>query len=120
MKEVYFIIPEFDQSITGGTLYDNNLVLELKKLRIPIKEVRVRYNINVILLHKKINKIPKSSTILIDGYLVNKIRTRVTNRLNILIHHPCSMEISNNQIVTHHKEKAYPHHKLKRRFSAPL
>ena len=98
MKEVYFIIPEFDQSITGGTLYDNNLVLELKKLRIPIKEVRVPYNINVILLHKKINKIPKSSTILIDGYLVNKLRTRVINRLNILIHHPCSMEISNNQM----------------------
>ena len=98
MKEVYFIIPEFDHSITGGTLYDNNLALELKKHRIPIREVRVRYNINVILLHKKINKIPKSSTIFIDGYLVNKLRTRVINRLNILIHHPCSMEISNNQM----------------------
>ncbi len=98
MKEVYFIIPEFDHSITGGTLYDNNLTLELKKHRIPVREVRVRYNINVILLHKKINNIPKKSTILIDGYLVNKIRTRVTNRLNILIHHPCSMEISNNQM----------------------
>ena len=98
MKEVYFIIPEFDHSITGGTLYDNNLVLELRKHHISIKEVRVHYKINTILLHKKINKIPKRSVILIDGYLVNKIRTRVTNRLNILIHHPCSMEISNNKM----------------------
>jgi len=98
VKEVYFIIPDFDHSITGGTLYDNNLVLELKKHFISITEIRVHYKINTILLHKKINKIPKKSSILIDGYLVNRIRTRVTRRLNILIHHPCSMEVSKNQM----------------------
>ena len=98
MKEVYFIIPEFDNSVTGGTLYDDNLVRELKKHHTLIKEVRVHYKINTILLHKKINKIPKRSDILIDGYLVNKIRMKLFNRLNILIHHPCSLEKSNNQM----------------------
>ena len=102
MKEVYFIIPEFDHSITGGTLYDNNLALELKKQFISITEVRVHYKINTILLHKKINKIPKNSSILIDGYLANKIRTRVIRRLNIVIHHPCSMEVSKNQMSNIH------------------
>lgn len=98
MREVYFIIPEFDNSITGGTLYDKNILLHLKKNRVLIKEVRVPYNISTISLHKKINIIPKRSDILLDGYLANKIKIKITNRLNILIHHPCSMEVSNNQM----------------------
>ena len=77
MKEVYFIIPEFEHSITGGTLFDNNLVLELRKHFISITEIRVHYKINTIKLHKKINKIPKNSSILIDGYLANKIRSYI-------------------------------------------
>ncbi len=98
MRKVYFIIPDFDCSITGGTLYDKNILLHLKKNHVLIKEVKVHYNINTISLHKKISSIPKGSVIILDGYLANKIKTKIANRLNILIHHPCSLETSNNKM----------------------
>ena len=38
MKKFFFIIPEFPETVTGGTLYDLTLLGELRNKYFPIKK----------------------------------------------------------------------------------
>ena len=99
MKRFYFIIPHFGDTKTGGTLYDLHISLHLRnKFLCPIKKM-VSYKISIIKLAKLINAIPKGSTILLDGFIANKIKHHINlkNKVNLLIHLPCSLEHSTNK-----------------------
>ena len=98
MKNIYFIIPDFGESLTGGTIYDDQVIRALKKSHLSIKDIRVSPKVSSITLLRKIQLIPKHNTIILDGFLANKLKKRVINNLKILVHHPCSLEISNNQM----------------------
>ena len=92
MKKIFFIFPEFKGAITGGTFYDYKVSFYLKKIHVPIKNIIVSDSINRIKLSSLINNLPKKSTVLIDGYLVNKIPFLFNKNIHILIHHPCCFE----------------------------
>ena len=111
MRTVYFIIPNFDRSITGGTSYDFQVCKYLKKIHINIKTIVVNHDITSIQLFVKISKIPNTSIICMDGYLANKATHIIKKNKNIslLIHHPCSLEKSNNNLTD---LKLYFHEKI--------
>jgi len=92
MKKLFFIFPEFKDTITGGTFYDQEVSRYLKLLHVPLKKIIVSECISSIKLSFLIKNLPKKSTILIDGYLVNKISFLFHNNFHILIHHPCCLE----------------------------
>jgi glycosyltransferase involved in cell wall biosynthesis len=99
MNRFYFIIPHFGDTKTGGTLYDLNISLHLRnKFLCPINKM-VSYKISIIKLARLINTIPKGSTILLDGFIANKIKHHINlkNKVNLLIHLPCSLEHSTNK-----------------------
>ncbi len=98
MKNIYFIIPDFGESLTGGTIYDDQVFKALKRSRLLIKDIRVSPKVSSITLLKKIQLIPKHNTIILDGLLANRLKKRVINNLKILVHHPCSLEVSKNQM----------------------
>ena len=111
MRTVYFIIPNFDQSITGGTFYDFQVCKYLKKIYINVKTIVVNHDITSIQLFVKMRKIPSKSIIYMDGYLANKAIHIIKKKKNIslLIHHPCSLEKSNNNLK---EPKLYFHEKI--------
>ena len=47
-----------------------------------------------IKLFTKLNKIPKESIIIVDGYLANRIKYIIKkfDNISLLVHHPCSLE----------------------------
>ena len=92
MKKLFFIFPEFKDTTTGGTSYDQKVSKYLKKLHVPLTKIIVSNSINRVKLSYLINNLPKKSIILIDGYLVNKISFLFHNNIHILIHHPCCLE----------------------------
>ena len=99
MKRFYFIIPYFENTKTGGTLYDLFISIYLRnKFIFPIKKI-VSHKISIIKLARLINTIPKGSTILLDGFIANKIKYHINmkNKINLLIHLPCSLEHSPNK-----------------------
>jgi len=99
MKRFYFIIPHFENTKTGGTLYDLHISIYLRnKFIFPINKM-VSHKISVIKLARLINMIPKGSTILLDGFIANKIKHHINikNKINLLIHLPCSLEHSRNK-----------------------
>ena len=65
MKKIFFIFPEFKNTITGGTLYDLETIRYLKKIHVPIKKIIVPSSINRMKLSCLINNLPKKSIILI-------------------------------------------------------
>ena len=111
MRTVYFIIPNFDQRITGGTFYDFQVCKYLKKIYINVKTIVVNHDITSIQLFVKMSKIPSKSIIYMDGYLANKAIHIIKKNKNIslLIHHPCSLEKSNNNLK---EPKLYFHEKI--------
>ena len=92
MKKIFFIFPEFKNTITGGTLYDLETIRYLKKIHVPIKKIIVPSSINRMKLSYLVNNLPKKSIILIDGYLANKIYFLFRNNIHILMHHPSCLE----------------------------
>tara|TARA_B100001769_G_scaffold250868_1_gene224124 strand:- start:413 stop:1399 length:987 start_codon:yes stop_codon:yes gene_type:complete len=92
MKRLFFIFPQFKDTITGGTYYDHEVSRYLKKLHVPLKKIMVSECISSIKLSCLLKNIPKKSTILIDGYLANKISFLFHHNFHILIHHPCCLE----------------------------
>ena len=98
MKKIFFIFPEFKNTITGGTLYDLETIRYLKKIHVPIKKIIVPSSINRMKLSCLINNLPKKSIILIDGYLANKIYFLFRNNIHILMHHPSCLENSKGKM----------------------
>tara|TARA_B100001093_G_C26751363_1_gene981299 strand:+ start:201 stop:1187 length:987 start_codon:yes stop_codon:yes gene_type:complete len=92
MKKIFFIFPEFKDTITGGTLYDQEASKYLKKIHVPTKNIIVSNSIDRIKLSCLVNNLPKKSIILIDGYLANKISFLFHNNIHVLVHHPCCLE----------------------------
>ena len=92
MKKLFFIFPEFEGTITGGTLYDYEVCKYLKKLHVPAKKIIVSNSITQIKLLSLVNNLPKKSIILIDGYLANRISFLFNKNIHILVHHPCCLE----------------------------
>ena len=92
MKKLFFIFPEFEGTITGGTLYDYEVCKYLKKLHVPAKKIIVRNSITQMKLSSLVNNLPKKSIILIDGYLANRISFLFNKNIHILVHHPCCLE----------------------------
>jgi len=92
MKKLFFIFPEFEGAITGGTLYDYEVCKYLKKLHVPAKKIIVSSSITQIKLSSLVNNLPKKSIILIDGYLANRISFIFNKNIHILVHHPCCLE----------------------------
>ena len=43
MKNIYFIIPDFGESLTGGTIYDDQVIRELKKSNDRLKQENEKY-----------------------------------------------------------------------------
>ena len=41
MKKIFFIFPEFKDTITGGTYYDHEVCRYLKKIHVPTKKIVV-------------------------------------------------------------------------------
>ena len=97
----YFITPDL-KSISGGNKYDLNVIDYLNTHRCKIINVMLK-DIN-LLSYKfffKINKIPKNSTLLIDGLVASKMNHLIkilSKKYNIilLIHHPVSYEKNKN------------------------
>ena len=56
MKKIYFIVPTFRNSITGGSLYDYQVIKYLKKKHIRVRLIEVDHNISSL----RINKVIKS------------------------------------------------------------
>ena len=100
MRKIYFIIPTFNDAITGGTMYDLQLCRYLKKIYINVNTIFVDHRINHKKLFAKIQLLPKHSIIYIDGYIADKITGFMRKRKNIciLIHHPKSLEYSDRMI----------------------
>ena len=73
MRKIYFIIPTFNDAITGGTMYDLQLCRYLKKIYINVNTIFVDHRINHKKLFAKIQLLPKHSIIYIDGYIADKI-----------------------------------------------
>ena len=93
MKKLYFIVPIFNDSITGGTLYDFNLIKHLKKKFIRVVLKSVKHDISCLQINRLIKSIPSQSKVIIDGYLSHKISHSLHTRdIWLLIHHPCMLE----------------------------
>ncbi len=92
MKRLFFIFPEFKDTITGGTFYDQEVSRYLKKLHVPLTKIIVSERISSIKLSHILKNLPKKSIVLIDGYLANRISFLFHNNFHILIHHPCCLE----------------------------
>ena len=92
MKKLFFIYPEFRDTITGGSLYDNEVSKHLKKICVSAKKIIVSNTIDRVKLSYLVNNLPKKSIILIDGYLANKIYFLFHNNIHTLVHHPCCLE----------------------------
>ena len=92
MKRLFFIFPEFKDTITGGTYYDEEVSRYLKKLHVSLTKIIVSECISSIKLSCLLKNLPKKSTVLIDGYLASRISFLFHNNFHILIHHPCCLE----------------------------
>jgi glycosyltransferase involved in cell wall biosynthesis len=92
MKKIFFIFPEFKDTITGGTYYDHEVCRYLKKIHVPTKKIVVSSSITQMRLSYLVKHLPKKSIILIDGYLANKISFAFNKNIHILVHHPCCLE----------------------------
>ena len=93
MKKIYFIVPIFQNSITGGCLYDYQVIKYLKKKHIRISLIEVDHNISSLRINKTIKSLPIKSKILIDGYLSSKLYvSSFSQDITLLIHHPCTLE----------------------------
>jgi glycosyltransferase involved in cell wall biosynthesis len=93
MKKIYFIVPTFRDSITGGSLYDYQVIRYLKKKHIRVSLIEVDHNISSLRINKVIKSLPIKSKILIDGYLSSKLyKSSFSQEIILLIHHPCTLE----------------------------
>ena len=93
MKKIYFIVPTFRNSITGGSLYDYQVIKYLKKKHIRVSLIEVDHNISSLRINKVIKSLPIKSKILIDGYLSSKLyKSSFFQEIILLIHHPCTLE----------------------------
>ena len=99
MKKFFFIIPEFPETVTGGTLYDLTLLGELRNKYFPIKKISVNFtpNRSNLRILSRIFNLPKNSTLCIDGLLAPYLKNSIKNlceKFNIilLIHHPVTQE----------------------------
>ena len=93
MKKIYFIVPTFRNSITGGSLYDYQVIKYLKKKHIRVSLIEVDHNISSLRINKVIKSLPIKSKILIDGYLSSKLyKSSFSQEIILLIHHPCALE----------------------------
>ena len=99
MRKIYFIYPKFGNITTGGTLYDFQLCLYLKKIFIYHQSIIVSHDASSIKIFSKLKSIPKDSIVIIDGYLANRIKylLKKFKNINLLIHHPCSLEDPSNR-----------------------
>ena len=93
----YFISPNLS-SITGGNKYDKEILNYLKKVGFRITNICPKnssaFTFNFL---NTIKKIPKKSTIVIDGLLASKMYCIISPlvkkyRIVLLIHHPVSYE----------------------------
>ena len=99
MKKIFFIIPFFKKSITGGTSYDINLGKSLKENFIYQKNIFIDPNATNIRIALLFNKIPRGATVCVDGLLLPKIKNIISTltqkfKIIILMHHPSSLENS--------------------------
>jgi len=114
----YFITPDL-KSISGGNKYDLNVIDYLNTHRCKIVNVMLK-DIN-LLSYKfffKINRIPKNSTLLIDGLVASKMSHLIkilSKKYNIilLIHHPVSYEEKKNGDISYKlkERKVFSHAK---------
>ena len=98
MKKIFFIVPDFGNLLTGGTLYNDKVSYYLKKKYLSVIKIKVPKDSKSLALHKKIKKLPRESTIILDGYLANKLKIKTASNLKILVHHPCSLENSDRMM----------------------
>ncbi|MBS82891.1 MAG: hypothetical protein CMD65_02020 [Gammaproteobacteria bacterium] len=105
MKNYFFVIPIFKDTITGGTKYDLKIVSELRKQFFNIKVIAYDANDQnyKYKFFRKLLNIPNNSIICIDGLLAPLIRNIITvlnkkYKIVMLIHHPTSQENSNNHM----------------------
>ena len=98
MRALYFIVPTFQNSITGGSLYDYQVIKYLKKKYVKVILKEVEHTIPTLRINKLIKSFPSKAKILIDGYLSNKInKSSFTYDISLLVHHPCALE--NNDYI---------------------
>ena len=99
MRKIFFIIPNFNQTITGGTTYDLNLFKDLKSRFLPIQKIFVDINSKYtnFQIFSRISNLPFGSTLCIDGLLTSTLKNNIDflcQNFNIifLIHHPITQE----------------------------
>ena len=93
----YFITPDLS-SITGGNKYDKKILNYLKKTGFKIINICPKDS-SVLTFNflNTINRLPKRSTLIIDGLLASKMYSYINTiarkyRVILLIHHPVSYE----------------------------
>lgn len=106
MKKFFFVIPNFNETLTGGTLYDFNLFKELKNRHVPIKKIfiDIKKKHNNFKIFSQISSLPFGSTLCIDGLLVPYIKNNINvfcEKFNVilLIHHPTTQENSMHPLM---------------------
>ncbi|MEC9205935.1 MAG: glycosyltransferase family 4 protein [Pseudomonadota bacterium] len=106
MKKFFFIIPNFNKTLTGGNLYDFNLYRELKNKHIPIKKIfiNIKKKHTNLKIFSQISNLPIGSTLCIDGLLVPYLKNNINifcEKFDIilLIHHPTTQENSSYPLM---------------------
>ena len=101
----YFITPDLS-SITGGNKYDKKILYYLKKTGFKIINIFPK-NSSVLTFNflNTINRLPKKSTLIIDGLLASKMYCFMNtiakkHRVILLIHHPVSYENNKSGVIS--------------------
>ena len=61
MRALYFIVPTFQNSITGGSLYDYQVIKYLKKKYVKVILKEVEHTIPTLRINKLIKSFPSKS-----------------------------------------------------------
>tara|TARA_Y100000389_G_scaffold201990_1_gene246128 strand:- start:4026 stop:5012 length:987 start_codon:yes stop_codon:yes gene_type:complete len=93
----YFITPDL-KDMSGGNKYDLNILNYLNDNNYKLTNIFIiKYNDSLINIFIKINKLPRNSTLLIDGLIAAKMHLVINTlikkyKIILLIHHPVSYE----------------------------
>jgi len=106
MKNFFFIIPNFNQRLTGGNIYDFNLIKELRSKHIPIKKifVNIKNRQSNLKIFSQLSNLPVGSTLCIDGLLAPHLKNNISvfcekYKIILLIHHPTTQENSTHPLM---------------------